>query len=75
MQMKLESGFNRDIVECKAVEQMTKNLDSQRFNRDIVECKERNNRKNTAFSHRFNRDIVECKEIKEQLVEEKSNKI
>ena len=23
----------------------------------------------------FNRDIVECKEIKEQLVEEKSNKI
>ena len=33
-------GFNRDIVECKVLQQTLRVRTAERFNRDIVECKD-----------------------------------
>ena len=39
-QFRKQPGFNRDIVECKAVPETGRRAGGSRFNRDIVECKE-----------------------------------
>ena len=62
MSEKAEVGFNRDIVECKALRLHDLPGTVPRFNRDIVECKELRQGVLGNPNAGFNRDIVECKE-------------
>ena len=50
-----ESGFNRDIVECKVLDGLFSRPLNQRFNRDIVECKD----VNSEYAVALTEDLIE----------------
>ena len=54
-------GFNRNIVECKALSGYGRHRFFNGFNRNIVECKAKADGSSVTALSSFNRNIVECK--------------
>ena len=57
----IDFGINRNIVECKELIDMYKDIKNTRINRNIVECKVSISGDALVVVGRINRNIVECK--------------